>query len=72
MLSDGGGPDRTTPFRLIVLEGNNGVGKSTVAGHLTGWLDAALHFPLAVEAAWIGAGMGLPLGQSLILIGRKR
>lgn len=39
---------------------------------VAGWLDAALHFPLAVEAAWIGAGMQLPLGQSLILIGRKR
>ena len=35
------------------------------------WLDAALHLPLAIEAAWIGAGMRLPLGQSLFLIGRK-
>jgi SAM-dependent methyltransferase len=36
------------------------------------WLDHALHLPLALEAACIGAGMNLPLGQSLILIGRRR
>ena len=34
------------PLRLIVLEGNNGVGKSTIASHLGEWMDAALfHFP---------------------------
>ena len=35
------------------------------------WLDRLLHAPLAIEAAWIGAGHDLPLGQSLILIGEK-
>lgn len=34
------------PFRLIALEGNSGVGKSTVAAHLRDRLDTALfHFP---------------------------
>lgn len=35
------------------------------------WLDRLLYFPLAIEAAWIRAGLNLPLGQSLILIGEK-
>ena len=36
------------------------------------WLDRALHYPLELESRWLGAGRNLPLGQSLILIGRKR
>ncbi|MEP6533927.1 MAG: class I SAM-dependent methyltransferase [Bryobacteraceae bacterium] len=36
------------------------------------WLDTALYAPLAMESSWIGSGWNLPLGQSLILIGRKR
>lgn len=36
------------------------------------WLDRVLHAPLALEARWLGAGMNLPLGQSLLLIARKR
>jgi SAM-dependent methyltransferase len=35
------------------------------------WLDRALYAPLALEAAWIGAGHDLPVGQSLILIGER-
>jgi SAM-dependent methyltransferase len=35
------------------------------------WLDKALYAPLAVEAAWIGAGGSFPAGQSLVLIGRR-
>jgi len=35
------------------------------------WLDRALYAPLALEAAWIGAGHRFPVGQSLILIGEK-
>jgi SAM-dependent methyltransferase len=35
------------------------------------WLDKLLYAPLALEAAWVGAGHRLPLGQSLILIGEK-
>jgi len=36
-----------------------------------GWLDKLLYLPLACEAACIGAGIGLPLGQSLILVGER-
>ena len=35
------------------------------------WLDKLLHLPLALESKWLGAGRNLPVGQSLILIGRK-
>jgi len=35
------------------------------------WLDQLLYAPLAMEAAWVGAGHDLPLGQSLVLIGEK-
>ena len=35
------------------------------------WLDALLHAPLAAEARWIGAGLGFPAGQSLILIANR-
>ena len=36
-----------------------------------GWLNRLLYAPLALEAAWIGAGLNCPLGQSLILIGER-
>lgn len=36
-----------------------------------GWLDRLLYAPLRAEAAWIGAGLGFPLGQSVILVGEK-
>ena len=35
------------------------------------WLDRLLFAPLAIEAAWLGAGRNLPTGQSLLLIGEK-
>jgi SAM-dependent methyltransferase len=35
------------------------------------WLDRLLYIPLAIEARWLAWGFGLPLGQSLILIGEK-
>jgi ubiquinone/menaquinone biosynthesis C-methylase UbiE len=35
------------------------------------WLDRLLYVPLAIEAAWIGAGVNFPAGQSLLLIGEK-
>jgi SAM-dependent methyltransferase len=35
------------------------------------WLDRLLYAPLAMEAAWLGAGLNLPPGQSLVLIGEK-
>lgn len=39
---------------------------------VTGWLDRILGAPLAMEAAWLGRGGNLPLGQSLIAIAEKR
>ncbi len=36
------------------------------------WLDRALYAPLAAEAAWIGAGLSFPAGQSLLFVGEKR
>jgi len=35
-------------------------------------LDRLLYAPLALESAWIGAGLGFPMGQSLIVVGEKR
>jgi SAM-dependent methyltransferase len=35
------------------------------------WLDRLLYTPLALEARWLAWGFGLPLGQSLVLIGEK-
>ena len=38
---------------------------------VSAWLDRLLFAPLAVEAAWLGAGRNFPVGQSLLLIGEK-
>jgi SAM-dependent methyltransferase len=34
-------------------------------------LNAALEVPLRIESVWIGAGLNFPLGQSLLVVGRK-
>jgi SAM-dependent methyltransferase len=34
-------------------------------------LDRLLGLPLQIEEKWLGAGLNFPLGQSLLLIGRK-
>lgn len=39
---------------------------------VSAWLDQLLYLPLAVEARLLGAGVGLPIGQSLIAIARRR
>lgn len=36
------------------------------------WLDRLLYLPLALESRWLGAGLNLPLGQSVILLAEKR
>ena len=38
---------------------------------LAPWMNRLLHGPLALEAAWIGAGHNLPVGQSVLFIGEK-
>lgn len=35
------------------------------------WLNRLLYAPLAMEAAWLGGGRNLALGQSLLMIGEK-
>ena len=35
------------------------------------WLNRVLKLPLAAEGSWLGAGLNLPVGQSLILAGEK-
>lgn len=35
------------------------------------WLDSLLYAPLAAEAQWIGAGLGFPAGQSLVLLANR-
>jgi SAM-dependent methyltransferase len=35
------------------------------------WLDSLLYAPLAAESRWLGAGLNLPIGQTLLLIGEK-
>jgi SAM-dependent methyltransferase len=44
---------------------------STGLEHVAPWLDRLLYAPLAVEAAWLGAGLNFPTGQSLLLIGER-
>jgi ubiquinone/menaquinone biosynthesis C-methylase UbiE len=63
-------PVALAKFRIIepLFGGEPSSGVEPVAP----WLDKLLYAPLAVESAWLGAGLGLPLGQSLILIGEKK
>lgn len=35
------------------------------------WMDRLLHLPLALEAAWLGRGRSLALGQTVIAIGER-
>lgn len=37
-----------------------------------GWLNRLLELPLRCEAAWIGLGGAFPLGQSLVVLARKK
>ena len=39
---------------------------------ITGWLDRVLYLPLRAEASWIGWGGRFPVGQSLLLLARRR
>jgi SAM-dependent methyltransferase len=35
------------------------------------WLNALLELPLRAESAWLGTGLNLPVGQSLVLVAEK-
>ena len=39
---------------------------------VSAWLDRILYLPLRLEAAWIGAGGSLPIGQSVIVLAYKQ
>lgn len=49
------------------------LGKPPASGvkPVPGWLDRLLFGCLRAESAWLGRGLNLPLGQSLILVGEK-
>ena len=62
-------PIALAKFRLIepLMRGKPSSGVEPVAP----WLDRLLYGALDAEAAWLGSGHDLPIGQSLILIGEK-
>jgi SAM-dependent methyltransferase len=62
-------PIALVKFRLIEPL-SKGPAKSGVE-LIPAWLDNLLHVPLAIEAAWIGAGHGFFVGQSLLLVGER-
>jgi SAM-dependent methyltransferase len=62
-------PVAMAKFRL--WEPLSGAPKGSGVAPVAPWLDRLLYAPLALEAGWIGAGRGLPLGQSLIAIGER-
>lgn len=39
--------------------------------HVAPWLDRVLYSTLAAEAAWLGAGLDFPIGQSIVLLAEK-
>ena len=62
-------PVAFTKFRVV-----EPLTKASPASGVTpvpGWMDTMLHSALAVESAWIGAGGGFPLGQSLVLLAER-
>jgi SAM-dependent methyltransferase len=62
-------PIALAKFRIIepLLGGEPSSGVEPVAP----WLDRLLFGALSREAAWLGSGHDLPIGQSLILIGER-
>jgi SAM-dependent methyltransferase len=62
-------PVAFTKFRILepLLRAQPESGVQPVAP----WLDRLLFSALRMEAAWLGSGRNLPLGQSLILIGER-
>ena len=62
-------PIALAKFRLIepLTRGEATSGVQPVAP----WLDRWLYGALKMEAAWLGKGHGLPIGQSVVLIGER-
>ena len=63
-------PVALVKFRII--EPLSGESPSSGVQPVAGWLDHFLYAALSAEAAWLGRRWRFPLGQSLILIARKR
>lgn len=59
-------------FKFRVWEPLTNEAPSSGVKPVAPWLDSMLHAPLAAEAAWLGMGGSLPLGQSVILLAEKR
>lgn len=63
-------PVALVKFRII--EPLSGESPSSGVQPVAGWLDRILYAALHAEARWLGQRRRFPLGQSLILIARKR
>jgi ubiquinone/menaquinone biosynthesis C-methylase UbiE len=59
-------------FKFRVLEAMTQAPASSGVESVPAWLDRLLYLPLRAEAAWIGLGGSFPVGQSLLVVGRKR
>ena len=58
-------------LKFRVIEPLTGRGPESGVQPVSPWLDKLLYGALSREAAWLGAGHDLPIGQSLILIAEK-
>jgi SAM-dependent methyltransferase len=58
-------------FKFRVWEPLTRQGPASGVTPVAKWLDSMLYEPLRMEAAWIGAGRSLPVGQSVIVIARR-
>jgi ubiquinone/menaquinone biosynthesis C-methylase UbiE len=59
-------------FKFRVWEPLTRQAPASGVGLVPGWLDSLLYAPLRMEASWIGAGRSLPVGQTVIVIARRR
>ena len=59
-------------FKFRVWEPLTGAPPASGVAPMPAWLDTLLGHALAAEARFIGTGFNLPLGQSVLLVGRKR
>ena len=59
-------------FKFRVWEPLTGAQPASGVSPLPGWIDAIFGGLLSVEASLIRAGANLPVGQSVLLVGRKR
>ncbi len=59
-------------FKFRVWEPLTRAPAASGVASVPGWLDRLLYLALRTEAGWVGGGGGFPVGQSLVLIGRRR